>query len=85
MTLHVLWSRKDQTYRRIVKCPTEGKRRRWVGWSQEWYAAIWTCCGCGDSFSDGERMERPFRPGWRQQAIAKAKADWIAYGGSCGH
>lgn len=79
-TVQVCWSRKDWTFRRIVHCPTCQKRRRWVGWAQEWYSTIWTCCGCGDSFGDGERMERPFKRGWRSEAIKRAKADWVAYG-----
>lgn len=83
--VHVCWSHKDRTYRRVTMCPTEERRRRIVGWSQDWYSTVWTCCGCGDSWSDGERMERPFARGWRQRAIAGAKADWIAYGprGEC--
>lgn len=64
--------------RRIRHCPTCKRRRRFViveGWSA-WYAPTLTCLGCGDSWSEGWRMERPFRRGWRQEAIAQAKAQW---------
>ena len=37
-----------------------------------YYGDILTCIECGDAWSDGERLERPFRPRWRQDAIARA-------------
>ncbi len=76
MTAHVLWSRMDVKMRRVMHCPTCQCRRRFFGWAQEWYSAIWTCCHCGDSWSDGERMGRPFARGWRQEAAARAKRNW---------
>lgn len=66
--------------RRILPCPTEGTRRRFVGFDQEWYGITWTCCGCGDSWSDGERMERPFARGWRERAMGRAKGHWDRVG-----
>ena len=64
-------------WRRIGMCPTEKMRRRfYVSQSSLWYSAVWTCLGCGDSWSDGERGERPFRRGWRAESIAKARANW---------
>jgi hypothetical protein len=66
-------------WRRIGMCWTEGKRRRfYVSQSSLWYSPTWVCLGCGDSWSDGERGERPFYRNWRADAIAKAKRDWAA-------
>lgn len=62
--------------RRITLCPTERRRRRFSGLAAPWYGAIWTCLGCGDSWGDGERLERPFARGWRPKAIARAKQVW---------
>jgi ribosomal protein L37AE/L43A len=64
--------------RRVVECPTCKRRRRFVQACFEWYDPIWTCCACGDSFSGGERMSRPFAPAWRPKAIAKARERWRA-------
>lgn len=40
--------------------------------------SIFTCVECGDRWSDGEAWERPFKRGWRQESIKKAKAIWGA-------
>ncbi len=54
--------------RRIAACPTCKQRRRFAGLdSGPYYGVAWTCCACGDSWADGERLERPFLRGWRGQ------------------
>lgn len=68
-------TRGNPATRRILLCPTEGRRRRMVQvFGGAWYSDEITCLGCGDSWCDGERGERPFTPGWRARAIAEAKA-----------
>lgn len=62
--------------RRITYCPTCKQRRRFAAYEAFWYGATWTCLGCGDSWGDGERMERPFKRGWRQEAMARAGRLW---------
>ncbi len=62
--------------RAIRPCPTCKQRRRMVVALQEWYGAMWTCCACGDTWSDGERHPRPFARGWRAEAAAAAKKRW---------
>lgn len=65
--------------RRISKCPTCKCRRRIAGVDRGlWYGIIWTCCACGDSWGDGEMLERPFRRGWRKEAIADARETWVS-------
>ena len=65
------------TTRRILPCPTEGRRRRMVQkYGGLWYGDDLTCLGCGDAWADGERYARPFARGWRQKQIARARADW---------
>ena len=43
-----------------------------LGWLAPWYGWTLTCLGCGDRWLDGERLERPFMRGWRQEAIRRA-------------
>ena len=66
----------DWAQRRIQRCPTENRRRRMVVWGTAWYSPTWTCLGCGDRWTDGERDERPFERGWRRKAIAEAAEMW---------
>lgn len=57
-------------------CPTCGTRERFAGYDQPWYGPTLTCLGCGDRFSDGERLPRPFKPRWRRESIAEAEQWW---------
>ncbi|MFI7073628.1 hypothetical protein [Micromonospora sediminicola] len=67
--------------RRIVFCPVEQRRRRMAGRDAAWYGATWTCCGCGDSWTDGEMHPRPFKRAWRKEAVAAAKRMWLEAAG----
>ncbi|MBX9392237.1 hypothetical protein K4749_01150 [Streptomyces sp. TRM72054] len=63
--------------RRILNCPTEGRRRRMAGIDGgPYYGPTLTCLGCGDAWTCGEMHERPFQRGWRQKAVAAAKRAW---------
>lgn len=64
------------TLRRVTYCPTCEQRRRFTGFDQLWYGPTWTCLGCGDSWSDGVRLQRPFARGWRDKARRKARDRW---------
>lgn len=64
--------------RRERDCPTCGSSQRFAGRDAVWYGTTWTCCGCGDSWTDGERHPRPFERGWRKKAIAAAERTWEA-------
>lgn len=77
MTVHVHVCAPPTTWGRgILRCPTCRRRRRFVVFFQPWYGGTWTCCGCGDSFADGQRLPRPFRRGWRADATRDARARW---------
>lgn len=41
-----------------------------------WYGATITCLGCGDMWTDGQMHPRPFKPRWRSENIAAARAAW---------
>jgi hypothetical protein len=62
--------------RRIAHCPTCNRRRRFAAVDQLWYGPTWTCLGCGDRWCDGERLERPFRRGWRVESRRQARETW---------
>lgn len=66
--------------RQMLHCPICKAKRRMVSRDAVWYGATVTCCGCGDSWTDGERHERPFKRGWRKDEITKAKKAWDAAG-----
>ncbi len=60
---------KGEHFAAVNDCPTCERPRRMIGWHVEWYGTTWTCAGCGDKWADGERIERPFAPGWRRERI----------------
>ena len=64
--------------RMIRSCPVCERRRRFVIVVpvSPYYSHTMTCLGCGDSWEDGERHERPFQRGWRQKAQTKARQQW---------
>lgn len=77
MTTPIICRPPSFPIRRILTCPTEGRRRRMAGRDHgPYYGPTLTCLGCGDSWSCGERLERPFRRAWRRDEIAKAKQAW---------
>ena len=54
-------------------CPT-CERRRFMLWRHvPWYGVDMTCLRCGEQWSDGERLERPFAPRWRQRNVEAAR------------
>ncbi|WP_405019580.1 hypothetical protein OHV05_24590 [Kitasatospora sp. NBC_00070] len=72
----IICSPAEYLLRRVANCPTCQRRRRFSGRYAVWYGATWSCCGCGDTWTDGERHRRPFRRGWRPKAISQAKSTW---------
>ncbi len=63
--------------RRVLRCPSCQCRRRFVqSHAGLYYDDIFTCLGCGDTWSGGERGERPFRRGWRREALTRARRSW---------
>jgi hypothetical protein len=55
------------------KCPTCKKRRRILIEYYEWYSPLASCLSCGDRWSDGERLPRPFYRNWREDEVKKLK------------
>jgi hypothetical protein len=75
--VHVNRPPQGVTGRRVLLCPTCKRRRRFVqSFMGAYYSDHVTCCGCGDSWCEGLRLERPFSRGWRRQAASAAKAKW---------
>ena len=63
----------------VHECPTCKTCRRFLLRVQPWYGADSTCLTCGDSWQDGERMERPFMRGWRKESVKHARAFWARF------
>lgn len=74
MTIHICAPSPTHTSLLVCHCPTCNDIRQFLVEDFEWYGAKLTCLTCGDAWSDGEREERPFRRGWRKDAIAAALA-----------
>ena len=65
-TVHINAPRTVEEACNVDYCPTcERPRRMFVAY-YEWYGANVTCAGCGETWNDGYRAERPFCPGWRR-------------------
>lgn len=58
----------------VHDCPTCGKPTDFLAEYFKWYGPSLTCLECGDAWGDGERLPRPFAPGWRKKRIEAAKA-----------
>jgi hypothetical protein len=76
--LHICAPSPVKYERRVIQCPTCQQRRRFVCRLYEWYGWLVTCCACGDSWEDGERLPRPFRRGWRVEEARRAKRLWAS-------
>lgn len=75
MSLHIHRPRTIQA-RTVRVCPSCGERRRQVGILAVWYDALWTCCGCGDTYSVEGIHPRPFARGWREAERRRARLAW---------
>jgi hypothetical protein len=64
--------------RTLRPCPTEdGRIRRMVyTYSGLFFGPDLTCLGCGERWSDEGQYPRPFRRGWREEAMATARQAW---------
>ena len=71
--VHVCFSRKDDERVGFRRCPScKRPKAQFYSWFQEWYGWHTTCCECGERFADGEWLDRPWLPGWREKNILKA-------------
>lgn len=69
----------DAYERRILRCPKEKHRRRFVvGYGSPWYPPRYHCLGCGIVIEPGEGYHRLRTDTARRKAIAKARALWDA-------
>ncbi len=76
--VHIHAPPPTSTRRLVDHCPTCRRRTRKVARCYAYYGALVTCCACGEQWSDGEMCPRPFRRGWRDEAAARARAEWKA-------
>lgn len=70
--IHINYVRYSEEFCQLNHCPTCERQRRMLGQFQEWYGTTWTCAGCGEMWTDSERHEREFRPGWRRDNVKRA-------------
>lgn len=57
----------------VTHCPICERRRRMVRTWEMWYGDTVYCLTCGERWEDGERSERPFRRGWREDNLRHAR------------
>lgn len=63
--------------RMVRKCWTCERNTPFVvKWDGAWYGTTDYCIACLDGWQDGERMERPFRPGWKKERAAYIRQLW---------
>ena len=63
--------RKEVHYCPMCMCRTEMAVRY-----EAYYGVTSHWCRCGDSWTDGELIERPFARGWRGRAVRRARELW---------
>lgn len=78
--LHINWTQYSSIYCAVNYCPTCKRLRRMACKFQEWYGAAVTCAGCGEQWTDGEMLDRPFAPGWRKKNIEQARKQLAGIG-----
>lgn len=74
--MHVHIYRPAATDVRIERhpCPSCGERPApFVITRYEWHGPRGTCLRCGDEWSDGHRLDRPFARGWREANKRRAR------------
>ncbi len=76
--LHVCTGGPHVYRRRLVRCPIDECITECVAtyFDNPWYDPIIQCTKCGEQWSDGQLWPRPFRPGWRPEQQATARALW---------
>ena len=63
--------------RRVYACPTCERRTPFViRWDGAGYGTTEYCTVCLDGWVDGDRLERPFRRGWKKERAAHIRAMW---------
>ncbi len=76
---HISFRRVDARRLDRQPCPTCEKPRFFVCTFQHWYGWEFICLKCGEWFDEEGRMERPFRPRWREDNKAAARRMWRAH------
>lgn len=76
MSLHIHAPKHTEASIRIFMCPVCKSDQRFLVTCYEWYSPTLDCLGCGDSWCEGERMERPFMRGWRKKKLTSLHK-WI--------
>lgn len=76
MTIHICAPAPDDVQLIRGHCPTCGSSRRLTAQHYEWYGWSVTGLRCGEGWSDGERLARPFERGWRKKSVRTA---WKTY------
>lgn len=73
-TIIICWRHVVERKVEKQKCPTCKSEQDFLCEYEEWYGWTEICLNCGDCWMDGEMCPRPFRRGWRKEAIEDAKS-----------
>jgi hypothetical protein len=72
--VHVHAPQPSGIVRRVQRCTRCKVRRRFVVKQYEWYGTFSICCGCGTTWSDGERC--PDSAAGRAKHRDRARTAW---------
>lgn len=73
--LHVHAPKPTATWRAVMRCHHRKVRRRFVVKLYAWYGPQFTCCACGNVWSDGEWLR--YNEKMRVSAAKEARKAWL--------
>lgn len=60
--------------RRVMRCPSERRRRRFVLIDNGWYGVDFLCCGCGNKWNEGFKYRKTKKQ--REKDAARYREMW---------
>jgi len=74
--IHIHAPPAERCYLSRQRCTRSHRRARVLVLTFEWYAPLCTCLSCGEEWTGGESLPRPFQPRWREKSIRSSWRFW---------